>query len=284
MKGFVDFHIHSYYSDDGEFSPSELVQMCAEKDIRSMAISDHNSAAGVEEAIHKADELHIHCVPAIEIDCTYHNIIFHILGYEIDYKSRDFKEIEKRIRRQCVYTSGKRLDLINKLGFHVKEDDINQLNARSYWPEQWPPEAFAEVLLHDEAYKNHEILLPYRKGGSRSDNPYVNFYWDWCSQGKPCFVPMNYPEMKDVIDIIHQNHGKTVLAHPGRSLQGTLDLLEELIPLGLDGLEVYTSYHDRASAEYFHEQALRHKLEETSGSDFHGKTKPSVSLGQCEKL
>ncbi len=278
MHNSVDFHIHSCYSDDGEFTPSELVRMCAEKGIHSMAISDHNSVAGIEEVMHEADELHIHCVPAIEIDCMYHGMIFHVLGYEIDYTSPDFKEIEKRIRRQCVYTSVKRFGLINKLGFHVKEEELNQLTSGSYWPEQWSPKIFAEVLLKSEAYQNHELLRPYRKGGYRSDNPYVNFYL-----GKPCFVPMNYPDMQTAIDVIHQNHGKAVLAHPGASLHKKLELIEELIPLGLDGLEVYSSHHTRAVAEWFHGKAVRHKLEETRGSDFHGKTKPAVQLGQCKR-
>ncbi|MDR2900186.1 MAG: PHP domain-containing protein [Treponema sp.] len=284
MKGSIDFHIHSCYSDDGEFTPSELVRMCAEKGIVSMSISDHNCVAGIDEAMRKADELYLHCVPAIEIDCMYYGINFHVLGYGIDYRSADFAKIEERIRKQCAKTSEERLALINKLGFRLKGEELEKLNAGAYWSEQWNGELFAEVLLNSEDYQDHSLLLPYRKGGARSDNPYVNFYWDWCSQGKACFVPMNFPEMKDVIEIIHQNRGKAVLAHPGISLNGKYDLLDKIIHLGIDGLEVHSSYHDRLTAEWFHEQAQRYKLEETSGSDFHGKTKPSIQLGQFEKL
>ncbi len=283
MNGTIDLHIHSCYSDDGEFTPSKIVEMCAAQGIKFMAIADHNCVKGVDEAIQRANQLHIHCYPAAEIDCTYKGINFHVLSYDMDYTSSDFEDIEQNIRRQCIRTSKERLDLINRLGFSLTENELREITKGSYWSEQWTPEVFAEALLNNETYQSREILLPYREGGPRSDNPYVNFYWDYCSQGKPCYVPIQFPEMKDIIDIIHKNRGRAVLAHPGVNLLGKFELIDELIPLGLDGLEVYSSYHNRSTANWFLIKTIQYNLDETRGSDFHGKTKPGVKLGQCEK-
>lgn len=62
-----------------------------------------------------------------------------------------------------------------------------------------------EALLNDERYFNHELLKPYRKGESRSDNPYVNFYWDYYAQGKPCYTEVIFPSLEDTIQLINNN-------------------------------------------------------------------------------
>ncbi len=280
MQHTIDLHIHSCYSEDGEYSPETLVEMCADANIKLMAIADHNTVAGVEKAIKRAEQLDIRCYPAIEIDCTYENINFHVLGYEINYKSPDFQNIEKNIRTQCIKASYEHLTLINKLGFSLAEEDLMKITAGSYWSEYWTGEVFAEALLNSDTYLTNSLLAPYRKGGERSDNPYVNFYWDYCSQGKPCYAEIKFPDMKDIIDLIHANKGTAILAHPGMNLKGRYELLDELIPLGLDGLEASSSYHDAATTKYFYNKAAEKGISITRGSDFHGKNKPSIKLGQ----
>ncbi len=279
MVNKIDLHIHSCYSEDGEYTPSDLVQMCNDAGINLMAIADHNCVKGVGEAAEKAKNLQMRCYSAIEIDCIFNNINFHVLGYDIDYKSSDFEDIEQNIRKQCIHTSKERLKLINKLGFDVTEDELNAINANNYWSEHWTGEVFAEALLNNDKYLKSKILMPYRNGGSRSDNPYVNFYWDYCSQGKACFAKMAYPDMHDVIDIIHRNKGRAVLAHPGVNLKDNFNMVEEIIPLGIDGIEAFSSYHDVDTAYWFSRKAREHSLFVTQGSDFHGKTKPSIKLG-----
>lgn len=128
------------------------------------------------------------------------------------------------------------------------------------------------------------FLSPYRPGGDRSDNPYVNFYWDYYAPGKPCYVKMEYPSMEEIIGIIHRNHGKAVLAHPGVNLKGNGHLLGEILDLGMDGIEAFSSYHTPEQAAEFNRQAQKHHLFTTCGSDYHGKTKPSVRLGGYGKL
>ena len=91
----VDLHMHSFFSSDGEFSPEELVRDCTEKNIKLMALTDHNTVAGVERALSAAKAAGICCLPALEIDCMHKGISLHILAYGIDYRAPVFGDIEK---------------------------------------------------------------------------------------------------------------------------------------------------------------------------------------------
>lgn len=276
----IDLHMHSYYSNDGEFSPSELVKKCTEQDISIMSIADHNTVRATDEALEATRAADIAFLPGIEIDCTYENTNFHMLGYGIRWQNRIFAEIENSIRRQGQSVSLHMLEKTRELGFDVTEADMEQMAAGSYWPETWTGEMFAEFLLSQPQYKNHPLLLPYREGGARSDNPYVNFYWDYYSQGKPCYAEMYYPDMEQIIEIIHENDGLAVLAHPHINLKGKKQLLEGIIGLGIDGIEAYSSYHSQTQINETLAAARQHGLFVTCGSDFHGKTKPSIALRQ----
>ena len=276
----IDLHMHSKYSDDGEYSPSELVNRCDEAGIKIMSVTDHNCVRANAEAEKAAKEKGICYIPGIEIDCTYKNINFHVLGYGINYKSEDFNEIEHNIEEQSFQASQERLVQTQVLGFHVTENDMWNLAKDRYWKDIWTGEMFAEVLLAKPEYADHPLLAPYRPGGARGDNPYVNFYWDYYAQGKPCYAKVEYPGMARILDIIHANDGFAVLAHPGVNLKDNIYLLDEILGLGFDGMEAFSSYHTREQAEFFYGKAQEKHLFVTCGSDFHGKTKPSIQVGQ----
>lgn len=275
----IDLHMHSRYSNDGEFFPSNLVEACREQQIAIMSITDHNCARANAEAVSAAKEKGIAYIPGIEIDCTYKNTNFHMLGYGIDYRSPDFDRIEACIKEQSLAVSLNMLKKTQALGFDVTEQDMWNLSKDHYWPETWTGEMFAEVLLSKPEYIDHALLQPYRAGGKRSDNPFVNFYWDFYAQGKVCYVEMRYPQMENIIDLIHQNKGAAVLAHPGVNLKDKQRLLDGIIGLGIDGIEAFSSYHSPVQAFYYYRRAKDHNLFVTCGSDFHGKTKPAIAIG-----
>ncbi len=277
----LDLHMHSRYSDDGEFTPSELAEQCAAKGIRMMSVTDHNCVKANEEAAKAAEKKGINYIPGIEIDCIYKDTNFHVLGYGIDFKSSDFEKIEKVITSQNFQASLNRLAETQALGFgRITEKDMWELSKDNYDQGNWTGEMFAEVLLAMPEYAGHPLLEPYRPGGRRSDNPYVNFYWDYYSQGKPCYADMIYPAMEEIIDVIHHNHGAAVLAHPGVNLAEKEYLLDDILKLGIDGIEAFSSYHNPQQAEYYCQTARKNHIFVTCGSDYHGKTKPSIRIGQ----
>lgn len=280
MNNWIDLHMHSRYSDDGEFTPIELVEKCVASGIRAMSITDHNTVRANVEAEKEAKKKGIRYIPGIEIDCIFQNTNFHVLGYGIDYESSDFIEIEKNIDNQSFDASLRMLAETQELGFHITENDMCKVSKNNFWKGRWTGEMFAEVLLNNPEYINHPLLRPYRPGEEKSNNPFVNFYWDYYSQGKPCYVKIKYPSLEDVVNIIHQNGGKAVLAHPNVNLENHYEQLHLLIGTGIDGIEAFSSYHTPSQASRFFREAQDAKVFVTCGSDFHGKTKPDISLGQ----
>ena len=278
----VDLHMHSFFSSDGEFSPEQIVRGCAEKGIKLMALTDHNTVAGVDRALAAAEAEGISCLPALEIDCMHKGVSLHILGYGIDHRAAAFQAIEQQLRAQLSTVSLKRKQAFEELGFYLEESRLQALSANSFWPEEWPPEFFAQLLFATEEYASHPLLLPYRPGGARSVNPLACFYWDFCGQGSPCFVPIEYPEAEYIISLIHSAGGIAVLAHPGVNLKGNEALFPEIIELGIDGVEAYSSYHKLETSIYYARETRKHGVFVSCGSDYHGYVKPAISLGGVE--
>ena len=275
-KSYIDLHMHSLYSDDGEFTPTQLVEMCHEAGVKIMAIADHNWVKAIYEAKKKAEELKLKYIPAIEIDCTYKGINLHVLGYGIDYTNPAFNQLGEDILKQELNCSLKKLELTNQLGFDLKKEQLDALSSNGVYT----GEMFGEALLKDERYVDHELLKPYRSGESRSDNPYVNFYWDYYAQGKPCYTEVIFPSLEKTIQLINDHGGVAVLAHPGNNLKGKFDIFNEMVEKGLQGVECFSSYHSLETNDYFYQKAKELDLLYTCGSDFHGKTKPAIHLGE----
>lgn len=275
-KTYIDLHSHSNFSADAEFEPEALVQEFAQAGIKIMALSDHNCVRGVKRACAEAKKQGIVCIPAGEFDCTCKGTNLHIVGYGIDVDSPDFERIEQNIRSQELVNSQLRLKLTNEMGFDIKKSQIDALAPDGIYA----GEMFAEILLADSRYDECEMLKPYREGGSRSDNPLVSFYWDYYSQGKPCHTETKLPEVGELIKIINKNGGTAVLAHPHANLKQNTALLDTIKDAGIKGVEAYSSYHDEATARYYAERAAQLGLFVTCGSDFHGRTKPSIYPGK----
>lgn len=279
---YIDLHMHSYYSDDGEFEPKQLIDLCLEKNIKYFSIADHNSVRGIKEAKEYCVGKNINIIPAIELDCTFNEINLHVLGYGIDYDKTVFYDIEDNIIKQEQFASKKRMKLVKELGIDFSDEVINSLSRNGVVN----GEMIAEAAM--EFDKNHEnpLLMPYYENGSRSDNPYLNFYWDYCAQGKAAYAEVSFISLQEAINIIEESGGIPILAHPGNNIKENINLLEQIISCGIKGIEVYSSYHSREQVEFYKKFSLKHKLLLTCGSDFHGKTKPSIVIGgtDCEGI
>lgn len=198
----IDLHMHSFYSDDGEYTPTQLVDMCHESGIQIMAITDHNWIKANNEASLRCKELGMTYIPAIEVDCTYKGVNLHVVGYGID-DSGEFNKLGESIEKQEQACSLKKLELTNNLGFELDKAKLDALSSNGVYT----GEMFGEALLNDPRYIDNEILAPYRENGSRSDNPFVNFYWDYYAQGKPCYTEIKFPTLEDTIKLINKHGG-----------------------------------------------------------------------------
>ncbi|ERK31025.1 PHP domain-containing protein [Clostridium intestinale] len=275
---YIDLHMHSFYSDDGEFSPKELVDLCVGKGIKYFSIADHNSVKGIKEAKEYCKDKEINIIPAVELDCTIDGVNLHVLGYGIDYNNDIFDKIEEDIIKQELGASKKRMKLIRELGIDFSDEVIKKLSKNGVVN----GEMIAEAAMEFDKDKKNPLLQPYYENGDRSDNPYVNFYWDYCAQGKPAYAEVKYISLEKAIEVIKTSGGMPVLAHPGNNVKEKHSLLEAIRACGIEGIEVYSSYHSKEQVEYYKEYAMRHKLILTCGSDFHGKTKPSIAIGSTD--
>lgn len=271
---WLDLHMHSNISNDGEFSPKKLMELCSKANLKVAALADHNSIHGVEEAQYYANKLNFKVISAIELDCTYNGVDLHLLGYDIDMNN-DFLHIEKDVENQEQAASSKRLKLVEDIGIFFNYNEVMELSINGVVT----GEMIAEVALKDDRNKNNPLMKEYYAGGSRSDNPYVNFYWDYCSMGKPAYVPMNFISLQEAVDTIIKANGVPILAHPDNNIGKDEKLLREIISTGVLGIEAYSSYHDPETTLFYENQARNRGLIKTVGSDFHGKTKPSIRLG-----
>lgn len=273
----IDLHIHSHQSLDGEFTEAELIRQAKESSLSVMAIADHNTVRAIPKALPLAKAAGIELIPAIEIDCDFHGINVHLLGYRIDHKNPVFEQLTQDIFARERDASSLRVEKTQALGLPVTMDAFKGMDIII-------PEEIAEYLLNREDAQDYPLLHPYMAGGARSDNPYVNFYWDYFANEKPCYVPVEFMSLKDAVELVKETGGVSIVAHPEKTFEGIAPYLKELIQLGVEGLEVFSSYHSPQEILALYTLAKKHDLLVTFGSDYHGKTKPSVHLGmtQCK--
>ena len=274
----LDLHIHSSISSDGEFAPAEIIAMARSRGVLTLSITDHNSVRGVHEAQAAADRVGLRLISGIEIDCLFQDLNLHVLGYGIHIDDPAFAEIEQHATEQEKNAFPTMIRKLQELNFQVLEETVRNHTAATIPV----AEDIAEVMLADAACDNDDRLDPYRPGGSKDDMPFVHFYYDWCAKGKPAYAPKNFPSLETVIEIIKATGGVPVLAHPGPSLKGSSRQLREIIAMGIEGIEVFSSYHPEEQTQAFLDVAQRLNLLITCGSDFHGKNKPKIQLGSTD--
>lgn len=268
--------MHTTISNDGTYSPETIIQMCHEAGLEIVALADHNSTKAFRIAKPIADAYGMKLVPAVELDCHIDGINLHVLGYGINPNHPTFDAYEEEILSQERISSQFVVNKIRELGIHLEDKALNRVQIHGVIT----GEMIAEVALEDSKNDNNELLVPYREGGSRSQNPLVNFYWDYCAQGKVAYYPIQFRTIDEIIQMIKDAGGFAVLAHPGNNIKTNVDVFNKIIDKGVIGVEVYSSYHSPEVMEHYQALALEHDLIMTLGSDFHGKTKPSIHLGK----
>ncbi len=266
-----DLHCHSEYSFDSTQSVEDLLRRAKEAGISVLAITDHNVTNGSLEALRQNE---IDIIPGIEIDCFCKDTIIHLTAYGMELSDDRFTKWKE------YYIS--ELDRIGELRLKLIEEkyncklDINKIKSYTHFDYPYTNVEIEKVLFEDS---NHPDLLPYQIG-DKSQNPIANFYWDHLAIGKWGYVEMVLPNYIDIIHWIHEIKGVIICAHPKVTIGKDLDTIQALIDAGIDGFEVYCSYHDEEYAEFYKNIVEKHDLLMTCGSDFHGYTKPNIELGQ----
>jgi predicted metal-dependent phosphoesterase TrpH len=275
MSASVDLHIHSNKSSDGDFAPSQLVHLALEEGIRAISITDHDSVAAYPEALDVGEELGVEVIPGVELTTLFDNREFHLLLYFVDWTKSIVKKLVRDVADRRFIEAKARVGKLQKLGFPIEWEDVLEEAA------PYPPlgVTIAQVLLKKAEKKTDQLLEKYLDETNRMYAPYL-FYKDYFADGRPASVPRQNVLLKDVLALVPQMSAVAVLAHPGAPFQRvTKEDLQALKGLGLEGLEVYTSYHDDSLADFYKGLATELDLVPTAGSDFHGRIKPQVPFG-----
>lgn len=267
MKTYIDLHIHSTASD-GTLTPTEIVQTAlkstkSEKDPIVIALTDHDTVAGVSEFLKEAkkNKERVTAIPGVEISTNYHGVEIHILGYNVDPENKELLEQLKICRESRDGRNEKIISRLQAEGFQITMEDIK--------PED-PNETIARPHIAKQLMKKKYV------------SSVKEAFDKYLAEGRSCYVERIMPTPQEAIRLIKNSGGTPVLAHLMyyKKLNAAEKevLVSELKEAGLEGIEAYYNTYTPVEEEYVSSLAKQNALLLTGGTDFHGQNKPHISL------
>ena len=244
----IDLHLHSHVSD-GDLAPAALVKAAAGAGLQVIALTDHDTAAGVPAALEAAATLPIAVIPGLEISTRWLAHELHILGYWIDPHSPPIlSHQDDSVLRRTERMRGM-VEKLQRMGIPITFEQVVAA-------------AGPDALSIGRPHLARALLAA---GHTRF---YGEAFARYISDSGPAFVAQAFPTPAEAIAMIHAAGGVAVWAHP------PLDALEALIPdmarWGLDGLECFRPLLDSQQVALLTDTARRYGLFPTGGSDWHG--------------
>ena len=251
LASAIDLHIHSTYSD-GVCTPAKIVDLAKSQGLGAIAITDHDTAAGIDEALAGGQEKGVEVIPGIEISSWHGETSMHILGYSFNQKDKKFLSRLQLLQDGRETRNAKIIENLRRLGIKV---DLSDLLRYSEYGQTGRP---------------HIARLLVDKGVVRTIDQAFKLY---LRRDGAAYAERFRFAAGDAIAMIREAGGIAVLAHPA-SLDPTLrsipQLLDKLHKLGLGGVEVYYPSHSQRAVTALVRMAEDMGLLKTGGSDFHG--------------
>lgn len=256
---YIDLHTHSTASD-GSMTPGELVHHAKEAGLSALALTDHDTLDGLEEAAEAGLENGIEVIRGVEIGVEYKPEM-HILGYFFNDDYKKLQPLLNKLRENRERRNPKIIAKLNEMGFDITYEEVvkeakGNVVARPH---------FAKVLM-DKGYVG-SIAEAFEK---------------FLAAGKPAYFKKDKLTPLQGVTEIRKAGGLPVLAHPmylNLSYTELDELLAEMKNAGLAGMEVYYSQQDGELTRQYEKLARKHNLFMTGGSDFHGRFKPDIRIG-----
>lgn len=257
----IDLHSHSTASD-GSLTPRELVERASKQGVNALAITDHDTLDGLEEAIQAGRDYNVEIVPGLEISAEFPVGTMHILGYYISRQDQQLLDNLAMLRNGRDERNPKIVTKLRELGLDITLEEVER------------------VAGGDVVGRPHFARVLIDKGYVQSAN---EAFERFLAKGAPAYMEKVRLEPHLAIETIHRAGGVAVLAHPYQLRSKSADELDKVIAslkeMGLDGMEVIYSRHTANQVEEYHNLARRYSLLVTGGSDFHGVTKPDIEVG-----
>lgn len=261
----IDLHIHSTYSD-GTFTPAELVYMAKRLKLTAIAITDHDTMDGVGEAVQTGKEIGLEVISGIEISAEHQGQHMHILGYFQDPDNEKLKARLKKVQTARDVRNSTIIQKLQGLGIDITSEEVGQISTVG----QTGRPHIAQVLVKKKVVKNLKQAFDL-----------------YLAKGRAAYAPRFVYSVEEAIKHISAAGGIAVMAHPiqiDRSFKSLPKLLDQLVPMGLKGIETYYPSHTTKMKRQLVQLGEKYGIVLTGGSDYHGNIREDTSLAVGRRL
>lgn len=246
-----DLHIHTTYSD-GSYSNEEVIKMAKEKGLTHIAITNHDTTRGLDEALELGEKYGIKVIPGVEISSYDYDRKrrVHILGYNISLEGKNINKLCSKTLVKRNSNTLKQAAILIEEGYDISLANLSKACETS------------KVL-----YKQHIMEELINK--HYCDSIYCELYYRLFKNNGVCAMDIEYVDAKDAVKAIVADGGIPVLAHPGEF--DSYDIIESLVQCGLKGIEINHPKNTTDDVKKIKEYAEKFNLFLTGGTDYHGK-------------
>lgn len=252
----IELHSHSTASD-GTYPPARVVAMAAARGVRVLALTDHDTTAGIDEAAIAATRFGMTLIPGVELTCSVERGEVHLLGYFVAVGNDTFQKRLARLRGARDKRGQAIVKRLNDIGIPVRWERVKAIAGDGAVGRPHVGRALIEVgavATVGEAFDRY------------------------IGRGRPAFVERQQFSPVEAVELVHAAGGAPVLAHP-LSVADLDATLAEMIPAGLLGIEAYYGAYSPDERASLAKIAARHDLLTTVGSDFHGDMHGGALIG-----
>lgn len=260
MESLCDLHVHSVFSD-GTLTPTQLVQEALRRELSAVALCDHNTVAGLSEFLAAAEGTALEAVPGIEFSCDYRGGEVHVLGLFVEPQYYEkITDLLEDFRKSKEQSNISLVEALEKAGYQL---DYPAIKAKT--PNGQASRVHIATALMEAGY-----IASVKEGFKTLLSPQYGYY-----------SPPRRMGAYEAIRFIKSIGAVAVLAHPFLNLteESLREFLPEAIACGLDGMETMYSKHSEEEMVLAATIADEFGLKHSGGSDFHGVSKPEISMG-----
>ncbi len=263
MTVTADLHTHSVASD-GQYTSSELVHLAKDCGIEVLALTDHDTLDGLDEAVQVGERLGLRVLRGVELGAR-ENRSLHILGYGFSTDVPGLRELCNELKRGRNERKYRIIDFLHEKGVDISLMEVEEL-ARG-----------------DVVARPHFAQVMLRRGYVQSTREAFDRYLDTDEYQR---IEREKPSAQACVETIKAAGGKVSLAHPYQmklESEALEALVRQLEVYGLDAIECYYPRHTREQQEFYLKLAKKYALHITGGSDFHGeRVKPDIQLATLD--
>jgi 3',5'-nucleoside bisphosphate phosphatase len=261
-----DLHNHSTRSD-GLLTPTQLIELAARTGVDAIALTDHDTLEGLEEAALAARRLGVRFVPGVEISVSWGDTTLHIVGLQVDPASTVLREGLDSIRAGRVGRARRIGEALARLGF-----------ANAF-------ESALEIAADERVISRTHFARHLAESGAVKDTQAA--FDKYLAKGKPAYVPHQWATLEDAVKWIRAAGGIAVVAHPGRyGLKPMFrdEMLAQFREYGGTAIEVVTGSHRPEEYATWQRVALEHGFLASRGADYHGPGESPCEPGRLPPL